>query len=137
MLVFCVNNYGNGGKYTVNKHLIAQAVNYIHQPLVVDNIVCVLQLQKLPLVDHSFKKATNPVLTLNWATDAAHPQVVAQPISIFSVVTCVLKSDAQPLKWTVRSQVISPTDWLTVIHHVNGLEHSLEPECSKQHDNIF
>ncbi|KAI0221721.1 DIS3-like exonuclease 2 [Lamellibrachia satsuma] len=63
---------------------------------VVKRVYC----EKLPLVNHSFKKGGKPVLTLKWATDDTHTHVVEQPISIFSVVTCVLKADAQPLKWT-------------------------------------
>ncbi|KAK7481369.1 hypothetical protein BaRGS_00027325 [Batillaria attramentaria] len=67
---------------------------------VVKRVYC----ERLPLERFSHhKEGKRPELTLVWNPDDGCPHSVTQKISIFSSVNCVLKSDEEPLKWSVST----------------------------------
>jgi hypothetical protein len=51
------------------------------------------------------KEQKNPILTLYWESTPEVPQGPVQKISIFTIVTCVLKAGELPLQWMVRFSV--------------------------------
>ncbi|KAK7093416.1 hypothetical protein V1264_007176 [Littorina saxatilis] len=64
---------------------------------VVKRVYC----ERLPLESFTYhKEGKRPELTMVWKADDGCPRLVKQKISIFSLVSCLLQSDSEPLRWS-------------------------------------